>query len=67
MPLPHTAIHTHTPFHTQLEGRLELSDSEAEWEAMFADLIDKMLVLDPEKRITVSEALKHKFITTRFV
>jgi serine/threonine protein kinase len=51
----------------QLEGRLELSASELEWEAMFADLLDKMLTLDPEKRITVSEALKHKFVTTKFV
>ncbi|ONM02363.1 Protein kinase superfamily protein [Zea mays] len=29
----------------------------------FKDLLDKMFILDPEKRITVSQALSHPFIT----
>lgn len=29
---------------------------------LFADLIDKMLVLNPEKRISVKEALMHPFV-----
>ncbi|TVU48743.1 hypothetical protein EJB05_00014 [Eragrostis curvula] len=31
--------------------------------ATFKDLLDKIFVLDPEKRITVSQALSHPFIT----
>jgi serine/threonine-protein kinase PRP4 len=29
----------------------------------FKDLLDKIFTLDPEKRITVSQALSHPFIT----
>jgi cyclin-dependent kinase 12/13 len=29
-----------------------------------ADLIDKMLIMDPKKRLTASKALKHEFFTT---
>jgi serine/threonine-protein kinase PRP4 len=29
----------------------------------FKDLLDKIFILDPEKRITVSQALSHPFIT----
>jgi len=28
----------------------------------FADLLEKIFILDPAKRLTVSEALKHEFI-----
>ncbi|CAH8363619.1 unnamed protein product [Eruca vesicaria subsp. sativa] len=31
--------------------------------AYFRDLLDKMFILDPEKRLTVSHALAHPFIT----
>lgn len=31
--------------------------------ADFKDLLDKMFVLDPDKRLTVSQALSHPFIT----
>lgn len=31
--------------------------------ADFKDLLDKMFVLDPDKRLTVSQALNHSFIT----
>ncbi|XP_022945815.1 serine/threonine-protein kinase prpf4B-like isoform X1 [Cucurbita moschata] len=35
--------------------------------ANFKDLLDKIFVLDPEKRMTVSQALNHPFITVLFV
>jgi len=31
--------------------------------AHFRDLLDKMFILDPERRLTVSQALAHPFIT----
>lgn len=31
--------------------------------ADFKDLLDKMFVLDPDKRLTVSQGLNHPFIT----
>lgn len=31
--------------------------------ANFRDLLEKVFVLDPDKRITVSQALSHPFIT----
>jgi serine/threonine protein kinase len=31
----------------------------------FKDLLDKMLQLDPDKRISASSALKHPFITDK--
>ncbi|KNC74415.1 hypothetical protein SARC_13036, partial [Sphaeroforma arctica JP610] len=45
--------------HQLLEGRLELSPYEQEWESLFADVLERMLMTDPDKRITVSEALRH--------
>ena len=35
--------------------------------AQMADLLDKMFVLDPEKRITVSQALLHPFVNDKTV
>ncbi|XP_023539263.1 serine/threonine-protein kinase prpf4B-like isoform X1 [Cucurbita pepo subsp. pepo] len=35
--------------------------------ANFKDLLDKIFVLDPEKRMTVSQALNHPFITVFFM
>ena len=32
----------------------------------FADLLDKMLALDPDKRISVRDAMKHPFVTNQF-
>lgn len=31
--------------------------------ANFKDLLDKIFALDPDKRLTVSQALNHSFIT----
>lgn len=31
----------------------------------FKDLLEKMFILDPDKRLTVSEALSHPFISGR--
>ena len=39
-----------------------LSDDESKELNLFVDLLDRCLTLNPEKRITASEALKHPFI-----
>ncbi|EPQ64200.1 Bgt-3368 [Blumeria graminis f. sp. tritici] len=39
-----------------------LTEAETKELALFADLLDRCLVLNPEKRITPTEALKHPFI-----
>lgn len=33
----------------------------------FRDLLDKIFILDPQKRLTVSQALAHPFITGKTV
>lgn len=43
-------------------GKQPLPDSELKEINLFADLLDRCLALNPEKRITPSEALKHPFI-----
>lgn len=44
-------------------GGKVLSESELKDVNLFADLLDRCLALNPEKRITPTEALKHPFIT----
>lgn len=33
----------------------------------FKDILEKIFVLDPDKRITVSQALSHPFITGKWI
>lgn len=40
-----------------------MSDSELKELSLFVDLLDRCLNLNPEKRCTPNEALKHPFIT----
>jgi serine/threonine-protein kinase PRP4 len=40
-----------------------LTDVETKELALFADLLDRCLALNPEKRCTPQEALKHPFIS----
>ena len=40
-----------------------LTDVETKELALFADLLDRCLELNPEKRCTPQEALKHPFIS----
>jgi serine/threonine protein kinase len=48
-------------------GKNAYSDSIVkEWEVKFSDLLDKCLTIDPTRRISVNEALKHPFIADRF-
>lgn len=40
-----------------------MTDAEVKELNLFTDLLDRCLALNPEKRITPAEALKHPFIT----
>lgn len=42
-----------------------LSEIEMKELNLFADLLDRCLALNPEKRITPAEALKHPFISRK--
>ncbi len=42
-----------------------MSDSEAKDLNLFHDLLDRCLTLNPDKRITPQEALKHAFFASR--
>ncbi|XP_066919498.1 serine/threonine-protein kinase PRP4 homolog [Clytia hemisphaerica] len=48
-----------------LIGRHNLTDEAKKKVIQLRDLIDKMLTLDPAKRISVSQALQHPFITEK--
>jgi len=50
---------------SQLLGASKLSEAEGRKVALLADLLDKLLVLDPTRRFTPSAALKHPFITSK--
>jgi serine/threonine-protein kinase PRP4 len=41
------------------------ADEDSRLVAQFRDLLEKMFILDPDKRMTVSEALNHPFISGR--
>lgn len=41
------------------------ADEDSKLVAQFRDLLEKMFILDPDKRMTVSEALNHPFISGR--
>ncbi|KAF9889963.1 U4/U6 small nuclear ribonucleoprotein prp4 [Aspergillus nanangensis] len=45
------------------KGTRGMTDSEAKELTLFVDLLDRCLSLNPEKRCTPAEALKHPFIT----
>ncbi|KAL4945033.1 hypothetical protein BDV06DRAFT_209782 [Aspergillus oleicola] len=45
------------------KGTRGMSDAEAKELALFVDLLDRCLSLNPEKRCTPAEALKHPFIS----
>ncbi|OJJ00416.1 hypothetical protein ASPVEDRAFT_129054 [Aspergillus versicolor CBS 583.65] len=45
------------------QGTRGMSDSEAKELALFVDLLERCLSLNPEKRCTPAEALKHPFIS----
>ena len=40
-------------------------DEDPKLVAYFRDLLEKIFILDPDKRMTVSEALNHPFISGR--
>jgi serine/threonine-protein kinase PRP4 len=47
------------------QGTRGMPDSEVKELTMFLDLLDRCLCLNPEKRITPAEALKHPFLAPR--
>ena len=49
-----------------LEGGLPLTSAERKKLLQFRDLLEKMLALDPDKRITPKDALNHPFVKEPF-
>lgn len=48
----------------RLRKNQKLNEAEKRKLHQFKDLLDKMLVIDPSRRITPKEALQHDFIKT---
>ena len=48
-----------------LIGGPSSADDDSRLVSAFRDLLDKMFVLDPEKRITVAQAMNHPFINPK--
>lgn len=53
---------TRTVEQALLRGAGDLPEGDRKRVALLVDLMDKMFALDPDKRITVSQALVHPFI-----
>ena len=49
----------------EMIGSQRLPDDQLRKVTQLRDLLDKMLMLDPNKRISVNEALRHPFIQDR--
>lgn len=49
----------------ELKGSQKLDAGHAKKCEQLKDLLDKMLMLDPSKRISLNEALLHPFITEK--
>jgi serine/threonine-protein kinase PRP4 len=47
------------------KGTRGMADSDAKDLTLFVDFLDRCLTLNPEKRCTPAEALKHPFLTRR--
>ncbi|KAJ5683859.1 Serine/threonine-protein kinase prp4 [Penicillium maclennaniae] len=45
------------------KGTRGMADSDAKDLTLFVDFLDRCLTLNPEKRCTPAEALKHPFLT----
>lgn len=56
---PHTASLTHQPLTHTTPTNTTTTNKQV---AQLADLLEKMLALDPDKRISADSALRHDFI-----
>ena len=53
----------YTTLYADLNERLQAGTDDRRLVSQLADLLDKCLGLDPSKRMTVTEALKHAFFS----
>lgn len=49
----------------ELLGRVRLEDRQVRKVTQFRDLLEKVLMLDPSKRLSLNEALRHPFIVEK--
>lgn len=64
LPLPDQPAHPPLFSRMRLRKNQKLNEAEKRKLHQFKDLLDKMLVIDPSRRITPKEALQHDFIKT---
>lgn len=61
-----TSIHASKDLFAELIGYQRLPEDQLRKVKQFEDLLGKLLMLDPAKRISINQALTHPFVQEKF-